>query len=213
MNAARGRRIGGMKRSERLRGALAAARPGLLAFVAFLGCSGGGPSRRFDRETEEPAVFATVLRSVVAETGSTTVLVRETTREGLEVPAVKRAASWVGPNSLARLERGLAADWAKAVAERPHLHSAVRQVAAAAVLSDSVLDSLPGTHREYWDELHERYPGVPGYLVFSRVGFNRRGDRAIVFVGTVDGTEGRARWRYVLRRSDGGWTIADRTNE
>ena len=59
-----------------------------------------------------------------------------------------------------------------------------------------------------WHEvLQERYPGSNGYLIFSRVGFNRTLDQAVVYVGEVAGPLMGAGYYYLLEKQNGEWTI------
>jgi len=61
-----------------------------------------------------------------------------------------------------------------------------------------------------WHEvLQERYPGSNGYLIFSRVGFNRTLDQAVVYVGEVAGPLMGAGYYYLLEKQNGEWTIKE----
>jgi hypothetical protein len=63
-----------------------------------------------------------------------------------------------------------------------------------------------------WHEvLQERYPGSNGYLIFSRVGFNRTLDQAVVYVGEVAGPLMGAGYYYLLEKETGKWTIKAET--
>jgi hypothetical protein len=57
--------------------------------------------------------------------------------------------------------------------------------------------------------LQERYPGSNGYLIFSRVGFNRSLDQAVIYVGHVEGPLMGAGYYYLLEKQDGKWAIQD----
>jgi hypothetical protein len=61
-----------------------------------------------------------------------------------------------------------------------------------------------------WHEiLKERYPGSEGYLIFSRVGFNRTLDQAVISVGKVAGPLMGSGAYYLLEKQDGEWVIKD----
>lgn len=63
-----------------------------------------------------------------------------------------------------------------------------------------------------WHEiLQERYPGSEGYLIFSRVGFNRTLDQAVLYVGDVAGPLMGAGYCYLLEKQNGEWTIKEQT--
>ena len=59
--------------------------------------------------------------------------------------------------------------------------------------------------------LQERYPGVDGYYIFSRVGFNNSLDQAVVYVGKVGGPLMGSGSYYLLAKQNGIWTIIEDT--
>ena len=63
-----------------------------------------------------------------------------------------------------------------------------------------------------WHEiLQERYPGSNGYVIFSRVGFNRTLDQAVLYVGEVAGPLMGAGHYYLLEKQNGEWMIKEQT--
>ena len=59
-----------------------------------------------------------------------------------------------------------------------------------------------------WNEiLAEKYPGSSGYLLFSRVGFNRTLDQAVIYVGQVAGPLMGSGSYYLLEKQNGEWKI------
>ncbi len=59
-----------------------------------------------------------------------------------------------------------------------------------------------------WNELlAEKYPGSYGYLIFSRVGFNRTLDQAVIYVGQVIGPLMGSGSYYLLEKKNGEWKI------
>ena len=63
-----------------------------------------------------------------------------------------------------------------------------------------------------WHEvLTEKYPGSAGYMIFSRVGFNRSLDQAVIYVGDVAGPLMGAGFYYLLEKQDGEWIIKEQT--
>ena len=63
-----------------------------------------------------------------------------------------------------------------------------------------------------WHEiLQERYPGSNAYLIFSRVGFNRTLDQAVIYVGEVAGPLMGAGYYYLLEKQNGDWVIKEQT--
>ena len=61
-----------------------------------------------------------------------------------------------------------------------------------------------------WHEvLREKYPGSEGYTIFSRVGFNRTLDQALLYAGEVAGPLMGAGHYYLLEKQNGEWTIKE----
>jgi hypothetical protein len=59
-----------------------------------------------------------------------------------------------------------------------------------------------------WNEiLDERYPGSNGYLILSRVGFNKSLDQAVIYVGQVAGPLRGSGSYYMLEKQNGEWII------
>jgi hypothetical protein len=66
------------------------------------------------------------------------------------------------------------------------------------------------TRQPNWHEiLKEKYPTSEGYIVFSRVGFNRTLDQALIYVGRVRGPLMGAGYYYLMGKIDGEWRIKE----
>jgi len=63
----------------------------------------------------------------------------------------------------------------------------------------------PGQKQNGWDRFYAKYPKSPGIITISRVGFNRRGDMAMVYVGSQSHYLAGAGQIHVLRKQDGKW--------
>jgi len=61
-----------------------------------------------------------------------------------------------------------------------------------------------------WNQiLNERYTGSNGYLILSRVGFNKSLDQAVIYVGQVAGPLMGSGSYYMLEKQNGEWIIKD----
>ena len=81
----------------------------------------------------------------------------------------------------------------------------VRVVARKDLPSSDTID--PANPREFWNQFHAKYPGARGIITFSRPGFDKSGNHALVYYrltcGTLCGQVG-----YVLLKNSGGqWRI------
>jgi hypothetical protein len=80
-------------------------------------------------------------------------------------------------------------------------------VQVSLVSTDGLLAFGGGTAAEYWERFRTRYPGSPGYLIFSRPGYSSNQHRALVYVYHGCGPRC-SEARYVLLRKDvGGWSV------
>jgi hypothetical protein len=87
----------------------------------------------------------------------------------------------------------------------PELQTRLRVV----LLSRKELELLFSSGQERkpdgWDRFYSKYPGSPGIITISRVGFNRTGDRAMLYVGSQNhwlAGHGRI---YVFHKKGGKW--------
>lgn len=60
-----------------------------------------------------------------------------------------------------------------------------------------------------WEEFYTRYPNSPGFICFSRVAFNWRRDRAIVYIGNPVSYLSGSGSLLFLKNEFGIWTIED----
>jgi len=66
------------------------------------------------------------------------------------------------------------------------------------------------TRQPNWHEvMAERYNGSAGYTAFSRVGFNRSLDQAVVYVGQMAGPLMGAGFYYLLEKEFGQWKLKE----
>jgi hypothetical protein len=64
------------------------------------------------------------------------------------------------------------------------------------------------TRQPNWPEIMaERYDGAVGYTVFSRVGFNKSLDQAVIYVGQMAGPLMGAGYYYLLEKHNGEWKL------
>jgi hypothetical protein len=62
-------------------------------------------------------------------------------------------------------------------------------------------------YRSAWPRFYKQYPGAPGIISLSRVGFNSKKDQALVYVGTQSGLLGGSRDVFLLSKNNKTWEI------
>jgi len=77
------------------------------------------------------------------------------------------------------------------------------------LLSRAEMDSLFSAQRNQkpngWDRFYAKYPQSPGIITVSRVGFNRKGDMAMFYVGSQSDWLAGSGQIHVFRKQDGKW--------
>lgn len=76
------------------------------------------------------------------------------------------------------------------------------------LLSEKELAEI-SSQPDWGETLAERYPGSYGYLIFSRVGFNRTLDQAVIYVGNVAGPLMGSGDIFLMEKVNGEWVIKE----
>ena len=174
--------------------------PGSLASSFFASAPAAGQA---DIEREEQAVYAVFVSrnkgpAVILQNTSTSLSDEESPRQSMEnfkdsLPGISRETI---ENYGERNE--------KASQLSPDMQLGVDYV----LLTEDELREISSQGK--WHEiLQERYPGSNGYVIFSRVGFNKSLDQAVLYVGEVAGPLMGAGHYYLLEKQNGEWTIKE----
>ena len=75
------------------------------------------------------------------------------------------------------------------------------------LLSQTDFDAFFGKNGKGWDDYYLQYPKSQGILDLSRVGFNAKGDRALVYAGNQSYALAGAGYAVLLGLEDGQWKI------
>jgi len=87
----------------------------------------------------------------------------------------------------------------------PELSSRLQVILLSQGEEDSIFAPRPTRKPDGWDIFYAKYPKSPGIIILSRVGFNRRGDLAAVYVrNQIEFLAGSGRI-HVFRKQDGQW--------
>jgi hypothetical protein len=100
--------------------------------------------------------------------------------------------------------------------QQPHslklLTGAGLRVPVVLVTSES-LRVLPGDDPEkYWDRFYRRFPHSDGSISLSAIGYNAKGDAALLMVSHGCGALCGSGSIVVVRRDDGRWHVVSNTN-
>jgi len=158
-----------------------------------------------EREAEEKRVVATLLEQVFGE--RPLIVFREGAPQ-IRYRFGERSSAYL---HLARdLRASLLEDFDRVLAEStlPPLpkHGRVVPDAATAPLFETNVEAG-------WAEFRKRYPGSPGKVTISRVGFSADRTQAMVFLGYQNGGLSGSYDVYILGRSERGWTVLYEINK
>ena len=77
------------------------------------------------------------------------------------------------------------------------------------MMSQEVFDEFFGKGGAGWFEFRTKYPDTSGFVVFSRVGFDAKGEKALVSMGYLCGDLCGVGGLYFLVKEDGSWKIKE----
>ncbi|HOW73995.1 MAG TPA: hypothetical protein PKY77_25610 [Phycisphaerae bacterium] len=87
----------------------------------------------------------------------------------------------------------------------PELQKHLRVVLLKQEELKAIFSDKPGEKQDGWQRFYAKYPGSAGIITISRVGLNRRGDRAMVYFSLGQHYQAAYGRIYVLRKQDGKW--------
>src|SRR5215510_2565223 len=179
----------------------------LILIPASLACSlftsAPAPSQA-DIEMEEQAVYAVF---VSRSNGTAVILQNTSTGLGDETP---RQSMENYKGSLSGISTETIESYAQRNEQSSQLSDDMQLGGDYVLLSEDELREI--SSQGNWNEiLQERYPGSNGYLIFSRVGFDRALDQAVIYVGEVAGPLMGAGYYYLLEKQNGQWVVKQQT--
>jgi hypothetical protein len=155
-----------------------------------------------DSEKEEQAVYAVFVRG-----GKGPALILEMTAIGTSTSDPKQILEYV-TSGLPGISRETANSFLKRNEQPTQLSEDMQFGVNYVLLSADELAEI--SSQPNWHEiLNEKYPASGGYTIFSRVGFNRTLDQAVIYVGNVAGPLMGAGYYYLLEKQDGEWVIKE----
>lgn len=154
------------------------------------------------------AVYSAILDEWLGHTNQTVVLVRQQTATGCSVKELKEELPFVA-SRMAGLRRETMNDFlAKNIHSYPldPDYLAVAQTPHGVISPEEIGELF--RYEDGWKRLYQRYPHCNGIATFSRVGFNRYGKQALVYVGLQwDDFSGAGAYLLLNRDDAGRWGI------
>lgn len=75
------------------------------------------------------------------------------------------------------------------------------------LVTNEEMKAIFGARGDGWDNFYKKYPGAQGVFFFSRVGFDRRRDQSLVYVGDLSGHLAGVGYLDLLAKKNGAWII------
>ena len=155
----------------------------------------------------EFAVYRAVIEELFATRQLETLVVMDTTTAGLSVddpsaPDIKNLKS-----SVPEVDQALIDSFAARNAQPSPLENRFNLEVPVVLLSQAELDDFFGKSGAGWEAFYQTYPQSQGVLTLSRVGFNARGDKALVYAGNMAYSLAGAGYALVLGWEDGQWQV------
>lgn len=193
---------GAVTLESRLAGsARASIRAGMLILACLAGCS-----RSHGMQPMESVVQAAVIDSLFVRDTTRQVAVGDSTvREATNVvdSDYAHAMQWLAP-----LPLGLQSDFeAKEGFREPVDHLPTRVPMQRFTRADRAMWNAQRDPNDYWTAFFRRYPGSPGRIELSRVGFGRDGNSALVHVEFGCGGRCGSTLYVLLARQAGKWRV------
>ena len=174
----------------------------VLSLPAILACSlfssAPGPSQA-EIEKEEQAVYSFFMKN------EGTALILKEPSTGVSDDDPQRAIDQL-KSQLAGISNTTIQSYVERNTQAEPLSTDMQLGSEYVLLSQVELAQI--TRQPNWHEiLAEKYPGSSGYLIFSRVGFNRTLDQAVIYVGEVAGPLMGSGSYYLLEKQTGEWKV------
>ena len=163
-------------------------------------------------EDEEYAVYSALIsQKFVREKTKRLVILNETARQFS--PSEDADTVWAVKARIPEASEPVLDDFAKKNKTTSLLERRFKFQVDYVLISDEELDSFfkdgfPGEGFERsWKQFYEKYPGAPGYIWLSRVGFDKEKGEAVVYVGSMcDQLCGGGQYVRLVKK-DGGWKV------
>jgi hypothetical protein len=182
----------------------------VLAFVCVfaIGWVESKDSDKPDAAADEYAVYATAVDVAV---GGGTYIVVDTTSTHDKPEKLDSALSF--PIEFAEtITDDLVKDFkTKNETQHPLVQQFPKDVHVTFISEREEHDLFANSMKDGWNTFYEKYPGGSGITRLSRVGFNKKHDIAIIYVGNVRNWEIGSGAYLLLQKIDGKWKVITQT--
>jgi hypothetical protein len=186
----------------------------LSVFLAPSGARTQGDEPGTIQDSEEYAVYSAVLNSEYASSKMQQfVITAETSSKtkpafiGFIGGFVRTGASWPETNPETESDFNAKQEKTCRLERKFELNTKYVLVTSDQLHAVFVMDANGKIDKDIWKPFYQQYPGAPGIIAFTRVGFNAHKDEALVYVVHQSGLVGGSGRVFVLTKRDKTWEI------
>jgi hypothetical protein len=177
----------------------------LVLFISLFACSelssAPAPSAA-EIEKEEQAIYTFFVSGIPAP-----VLILEETSTNVGGGTAEETMNYV-KSGLDDISKETIKNYLARNPERTKLSMDMNLGVEYKLLSSEELKKI-SSHPNWGEILSETYPGSFGYTIFSRVGFNKALDQALIYVGSVGGPMMGSGSYFLMEKQNGEWIMKE----
>jgi len=168
-------------------------------------------SARSALNADEYAIYSLIVRTHFAWKGITKIVIQDSagTPGGLTAQMVdgERQFETYVRKMLPKVQADTVANFYANTKETEQLTNGLSLNIPYFLVTNEEMKAIFGARGDGWDNFYKKYPGAQGVLFFSRVGFDRRRDQSLVYVGDLSGHLGGVGYLDLLAKKNGAWII------
>lgn len=187
----------------------------LCAFVCFpFPASSQQKSAVSAPDADEYAIYSLIVRTQFAHRGLTKIVVRE--HSGIDQALTdqmldeRRFGRYVG-KMLPGIHADTIADFKAKSKKADQLEGGFSLKVPCILVADEEINAIFRSSADGWYIFYKKYPGAQGILTFSRVGFDRQRNEALVYFGNQRQWLDGAGYLVLLAKKDDTWVILEQT--
>ena len=153
------------------------------------------------------AVYKALIETMYADQSLGMIVIRDHTDSGLANTGSDAKAFEAIQPALPEVDQALKDSFLARNVQSALLEDRFNLKTPVTLLSQADFDSFFGKGGTGWDDFYFQYPKSQGILTLSKVGFNARGDKALICASTQAYTLAGAGYAVVLSLENGQWKV------
>jgi hypothetical protein len=177
-----------------------------ISLLLLVGCE--EKAQQVGGEAEEYAVYSALINQEYAGPDIERIVIRDHTGVSAH-PSLQEELARVSKQMRDGPDSAMVADFSTKNAQEHPLTNSFQAKVPCVLISQQELEAI-FRGRGGWDEFYKWYPKSQGEMTLSRVGFNAKRDRALVYVGNQSHWLAGAGYYALLEKENGVWRVRDK---